>query len=438
MPTINYAGNSYAGEVLEDLLVYTAQGNDTYKEGLIHVEPGIQKKKTLPHVTLGKIIQDNQPTPTSTHGSNSSGDMNQYSFSERYLEPEDFMVYLEFNPRDFEDYWKPFQPNGKLIFRELDPKVQATMLHLLIDRKDQYIGDAIWASRKGGYSSSFISSENDDVHLGGDSDAGPMKYFDGALMRVINNQLAFLAASPSDAEKNEKATGRFIIAGNTAIDTGAKVEAALNAMHKKCPKNIRKNKNVCYVMGYEAWDLYDTYLTSKDVKYTENADENKARYKGHRIIVINGIPENTIFLGKFTRDMNSNLWMGVDYATDEESIKVEPLQANSELYFFQMRMKMDVNFVRPSEVVVWTTYHKNILALSASTASVAKGASTTVTVSAANGQCTVASSDAKLTASIDGTTITIAAAADCTTGSKTVTVTDVYGDTAEITVTVTA
>ena len=438
MPTINYAGNSYAGEVLEDLLVYTAQGNDTYKEGLIHVEPGIQKKKTLPHVTLGKIIQDNQPTPTSTHGGNSSGDMNQYSFSERYLEPEDFMVYLEFNPRDFEDYWKPFQPNGKLIFRELDPKVQATMLHLLIDRKDQYIGDAIWASRKGGYSSSFISSENDDVHLGGDSDAGPMKYFDGALMRVINNQLAFLAASPSDAEKNEKATGRFIIAGNTAIDTGAKVEAALNAMHKKCPKNIRKNKNVCYVMGYEAWDLYDTYLTSKDVKYTENADENKARYKGHRIVVINGIPENTIFLGKFTRDMNSNLWMGVDYATDEESIKVEPLQANSELYFFQMRMKMDVNFVRPSEVVVWTTYHKNVLALSASTASVAQGASTTVTVSAANGQCTVASSDAKLTASIDGTTITIAAAADCTTGSKTVTVTDVYGDTAEITVTVTA
>ena len=161
-------------------------------------------------------------------------------------------------------------------------------------------------------------------------------------------------------------------------------------------------------------------------------------YKGHRIIVINGIPENTIFLGKFTRDMNSNLWMGVDYATDEESIKVEPLQANSELYFFQMRMKMDVNFVRPSEVVVWTTYHKNVLALSASTASVAQGASTTVTVSAANGQCTVASSDAKLTASIDGTTITIAAAADCTTGSKTVTVTDVYGDTAEITVTVTA
>ena len=48
MATINFAGNSYAGEVLEDLLVYTVQGCDTYEEGLIHVKPGIQKKFTLP------------------------------------------------------------------------------------------------------------------------------------------------------------------------------------------------------------------------------------------------------------------------------------------------------------------------------------------------------------------------------------------------------
>ena len=209
-------------------------------------------------------------------------------------------------------------------------------------------------------------------------------------------------------------------------------------MHQSCPKNIRKNPNLCYVMGWEAWDLYDAYLTAKDVKYTENADVNKMRYKGHRIVVISGIPENTIFMGKFTRDMNSNLWMGVDYATDEESVKVEPLQANSELYFFQMRLKMDVNFILPSEVVVWTTYHKNILTLAATTASVAQGASTTVAVSASNGQCSVESSQAKLTASISEGTITIAAAADCPTGTHTVTVTDSTGDTAEITVTVTA
>ena len=144
MATINYAGNTYSGEVLEDLLVYTAQGNDTYKEGLIHIKPGVQKKFVLPHVSLGSIIQENKPTPTSTEGASGSNGFNQYTHSERYLEPQEFMVYLEFNPRDFEEYWRPFQPDGPLVFRELDPKVQATMLHLLIDHKDQYINDCIW------------------------------------------------------------------------------------------------------------------------------------------------------------------------------------------------------------------------------------------------------------------------------------------------------
>ena len=58
MASVSFAQNTYAGEVLEDLLTYTAQGNDTYKEGLIHIKSGIQYKYTLPSVSLGDIIQD--------------------------------------------------------------------------------------------------------------------------------------------------------------------------------------------------------------------------------------------------------------------------------------------------------------------------------------------------------------------------------------------
>ena len=54
--------------------------------------------------------------------------------------------------------------------------------------------------------------------------------------------------------------------------------------------------------------------------------------------------------------LDSNLWMGVDYANDTEVVKIDKLQANSELYFFQMRMKMDVNIARPAEIVCWTAY----------------------------------------------------------------------------------
>ena len=71
--TVNFLQNGYSGEVLEDLLTYTVQGNDTVREGLIHIKTGIQHRYTLPAIKLGNIIQDNVPTPQPIHGAKSFG-----------------------------------------------------------------------------------------------------------------------------------------------------------------------------------------------------------------------------------------------------------------------------------------------------------------------------------------------------------------------------
>lgn len=361
MATINFAGNTYAGEVLEDLLVYTAKGNETYEAGLVHVKPGIQKRYVLPHIQLGSIIQDNNPTPTSAEGKeNAETGFNQYKLSERYLDPQDFMIYLEFNPRDFEEYWRFAQPEGPLVFRELDPAVQKTMLRLLLDKKDQYVNDCIWCGKKGG-DDSTVDAPVGGTKLGGASAAGPMKYFDGALARVMANLAAQKAVDEKSGDtpemKNEVASGRVTLAGSTEFKSGKDVEDALYAIWKKTPANVRKSKKLKFVMGWDTWDLYDQYLTTqKEYKYVENPDVNRRTFKGKEIVVIDGMPESTIFFGKFSTDQESCLWMAIDYSTDEESVKVERLQANSELYFFQMRVKMDINLVRPSEIVVHTPY----------------------------------------------------------------------------------
>lgn len=346
--TVNFLQNGYSGEVLEDLLTYSAQENDSFREGLIHIKTGIQHKYTLPAIKLGEVIQDNVPTPLSSHGAKGANGENEYSFTERYLEPADFMIYLEFNPRDYERYWKFSQPDGNLVFRELDPRVQATMLRLLMDKKNEYIGNAIWSSCKGGEASAGITVPADCTKIGFNKE----KYFDGVLKRVIDN------VNATDAETI--AGGQCILSGTTELKDGAAVEAALYSMWMKCPKQIRKKSSLSFVIGWDLWDQYDQYVSDKMVKYSENSEVNRLRFKGKRIVPISGIPEHSIFLGEFSTGMTSNLWMGVDFANDAEVLKVDRLQANSELFFFQARMKVDVNIVRPAEIIVHTAYKKSV------------------------------------------------------------------------------
>lgn len=328
---------NYTGEVLEDLLTYTAQENETYKEGLIHVHPGIQKKLALPLIQTKNIIQDHKPTPDSSQGD--------IIHTERYLEPNDFMVYIEFNPRDYEQYYKPFQPKGNLVFRELDPKVQSTIGRQILEDKEEYINHAIWCSATTTEAAKVTATDGaSTVEVGSQDDQGPMKYFNGAIMRMLIN-----AAATADTE--EAKGGQVKIAGTGAFTDGAAVETELYAMWKAMPPKIRKKANLQVLMDYASWDKYDEYLSSKEHKYTDNRTENQHMFRGHRIIPMVALPENTIIIGSFSTGRDSNLWMGVDYANDEDILVVDKLQANSELYFFKMLLKMDVNIVRPAEIV---------------------------------------------------------------------------------------
>lgn len=328
---------NYTGEVLEDLLAYTAQENETYKEGLIHIKAGIQKKYTLPAIQLSSIIQDHKATPDSSKGD--------YTFTERYLEPNDFMIYIEFNPRDFEKYYKFAQPNGNLVFRELDPKVQSTMVRLLLEQKMEYINNAIWNSALTA-DKTKITATNDagTVTIGADDAAGPLKYFNGAIARMLINE----AAKPATEEAKG---GQVIKAGSGAFADGQAVETELYAMWKVTPPKVRKKAGLVILMDYASWDKYDEYVSSKEYKYTDNRQENQHMFRGKRIIPMTALPEDTIIIGNFTSGADSNLWMGVDYANDEDVLQIDKLQNNSELYFFKMLIKMDVNIVKPAEIV---------------------------------------------------------------------------------------
>ena len=345
MATFNFGAGetNYTGEVLEELLTLTAQKTDTFAKGLIHVEPQIQKQLTLPSIKLGKIIQDRKPTPDSSVG--------EYSFAERYLAPKDFMIYLEFNPREFERYYKAFQPVDNLVFRKLDPYIQAKMISLLVEGKEAYIDQAIWCSATATQKAKIANSDGIEGTsiIGAENEYGQMKYWDGAIARMLMN-----ANAEEDSE--DKKSGDIMLAGNGSFANGEAVETELYNMYHKLPPKIRAISGLKILMDYNTWDMYDQYLTAKEHKYVDNTQINARTFKGKQIIPMVAFPDNTIIIGKFSRGRDSNLWMSVDMADDINVIQCDKLQNNSELYFFKALMKIDVNIVKPSEIIAHLPY----------------------------------------------------------------------------------
>ena len=109
---------NYNGEVLEKILTVASTGNEFVDKGLIYVIPGVEKKMSLPRIKSGKMLQKRKENPQIE---DSKGNFN---YSEKSLDPVDFMAFTVFNPRAFEHIWRKWQPKGNLVFAELPPEAQ--------------------------------------------------------------------------------------------------------------------------------------------------------------------------------------------------------------------------------------------------------------------------------------------------------------------------
>ena len=325
--------SSYAGEVLEAFVTKAATGNDTVDKGSIKVKTGIQHKYTLPTLKLGGIIQDRVATPNSSKGT--------FTMGERELNPKDFMVYTEFNPRDMESFWKFAQPTGNLVFRKLDPSVQVALVGELMKELNEYLGYAVWHGVKD-VTGTFATPPTGGIALG---DASlDFDQFDGLLPRIL-------------ADKRDLAADdQPILAGTDEINTTAEVLTALNGVFNAIPKALRGKSGLKILMDITLFDLYDQALIDSNFKHADYTQTNVQRFRGIEVVPTNGVPTSTIAAGIFDTSNRSNLWMGIDYVNDAEVVQVEKLQANSELYFFKMLLKADTVVATPSELVYHTPY----------------------------------------------------------------------------------
>lgn len=305
--TIN---SSYAGEVLAQLLVRATTGNQLVEGGHIRIEPNVNHKFYIPRLKTGKMLQKRKEMPKST---DSKGNFN---IDERVLEPQEFMAYTEFNPRSFERFWRPYQPQGELVFRDLPTNVQNTLLAELAKVVDFELGGH------------FINGEY--------AATGDDKLFNGILKRIKDD---------ADTIKTETTA--------TVDITQANVVEKLELVRSLIPKALRGKKHLKLFMSVEDADLYDDALTKRQYKGANYTDTNPERYKSIPIVPLADWPKDVIVATIGSMDLDTNLWAGVAHVNDTDAIKIDRVTNAGERYFFKMLMKADTNIAFGEEVVFY-------------------------------------------------------------------------------------
>ena len=368
---------NYNGEVLEKILTLATTGNDLVEKGLIMVIPGVEKKISLPRIKTGRMLQKRKENPTLE---DSKGNFN---YSEKSLDPEDFMAFTTFNPRAFEHIWRKWQPKGNLVFSELPPEAQNTLLDELSKSVKFELG---WH---------YINGEfgDDDDHL-----------FDGILTQAAKDTEVVVVSAPSDTSS---------------------MLAKLKAVRAAVPKALRENPNLRILMSIDDFDKYDNELTEREYKNASETDLNKKRYKGITIETLNSWPDDLIVATICSPSADGNLFAGVNLQDDEEVIQIDKWMNSRELYFFKLLMKADTNIAFGEEFVVLDTRKSPVFkpaekTLSADPTEVTikpEGGSQDIAVTA-SGEYSVSASPAGFTVSPTDNGIRISAAANTTGKDK--------------------
>ena len=305
-PTIS---TIYSGEALDELLTKMVTGNEIVQKGLVHVQNNIQKKFALPRVKSGKRLQARKPTLTAADAKGG------FDIDERYLEPNDAMVFDMFNPREFESFWRPFQPQGALVYRELPAQVQQALIDVMTDQLDTELNDAI---------------------INGDtvSAVEELAQFNGLIKRLTED-------------------GDTIVIPTPEVITVGNVASKLDLCYKAAPEAVRRKSNCKFIVSTNTMDLYEESEYAKQFKGANSTDNVPARYRGKTMVDVVDFPDDCILFCIADNTRSSNLWLGVDFADDDETIQIDKLSPADEQYFFKMLMKMDTNVVFPEEAVLY-------------------------------------------------------------------------------------
>lgn len=241
-----------------------------------------------------------------------------------------------FNPGDFYQYWKEFQPEGEFQWETLPQEVQATLEEL-------FLGQA--------------AEEAEGALTNGDGTIPIV----GLIPQLLDNTLTSLDGSEPTAQQIvENSTISFRAHGGGTGDalsvalTVDNVFDKLELLISKQTKSMRKRKT-SFMVSPETADIITAAQRKLGFKGVDITDEGVMRYAGKDIEVNPSFPANTILLASMTGDFKTDaIQLGTSMSSDFNNLTVDRVGNFSRLWGMALTFALDIFLVRPEEVCFYT------------------------------------------------------------------------------------
>lgn len=301
---------SFIGTEVPQLISDLVLGAESIEKGIVHA---FSDKRNVVHlnrfVTANHQLIARAATPSTTADAGTK--------DEKLITPGSLMFYDEFDPRDFEGDWEFLWSQGPSVTAEA-----ATVL---------------WNAIK----STVMASVNSDLEEGiwqGDTGSGSawLAEFDGYL-KLMDADATVIDVTPAGAI------------------TAVNVISIFEAMVKACPAAVQEMSSPAILTSHTDKYLYREAARALDFKGTNIDVAIQDQFGGFPIVSTHGIPAGRVIMGNIGSGEQSNFKASHWMDSDRNNVKIERLQANSDLFFVKVAFDFGVNTVFGKEIVLYKT-----------------------------------------------------------------------------------
>ena len=284
-------------------------GAETIEKGVAQLIPGQRKQ-----VTLNRFYSSTQnitvrvPTPTTAADA--------LTKDEKQIVMNDIQYYDEFDPMEFNVDWK--------FLNSIGPQVSSTAAAVLLSAIRDSVVNAF------NYDLEQLLWNGDT--LSGDAWLSPIDGF----VKQIDADGTVTSVTPAGAI------------------TAANVIAVLQATIDACPPVVRELSNPVIVTTHAVKYAYDEAARALDFKGADIYEAGVARFGGYPIISLNGIPANRVFMMNAGGGDMSELKVAAWIDADKFNVKIDRLQANSDLFFIKIGTSVGVNHLYGKQIVEYS------------------------------------------------------------------------------------